>query len=120
MDNSAPKIPEEQVPEVLALASRLQAQQKQSYSLEELIQAGAEANIAPEFIQQAVQQLGSQPSPAPKPAQPLEGVAQAFRRRIAVAASIVMVPLVLWAAGSMAGGCHSRTSRTTQPPSQIQ
>lgn len=121
MDNQARKVPEEQVPEVLALAARLQAQQKQSYSLEELVQAGAEANIAPEFIQQAVQQLESQPPPSPKPAQPLKGIAQDFRRRIAVAASIVLVPLVLWAAaGSMAGGCHSRISSVERPSSQIQ
>jgi hypothetical protein len=121
MDNPAPKISEEQVSEVLALAARLQAQQKQSYSLDELIQAGAEANIAPEFIQQAVHQLESQPLPDPKVATPLKGTAQDFRRRIAVAASILLVPLVLWAAaGSMVGGCHSRMSKTDQFPSQIQ
>lgn len=57
MNDSEPRIPKEMVPEVLALASRLHAKQDQSYSLSELMQAGAEAKIPPEFIQQAVQQI---------------------------------------------------------------
>lgn len=40
-----------------ALAARLQAQKQQSYSLTELTQIGAEANIPPEFIQKAIQQI---------------------------------------------------------------
>ncbi len=57
MHESEPKISPEQFPEVFALAARLQAQQQQRYSLSELTQIGAEANIQPEFIQQAVQQI---------------------------------------------------------------
>ncbi|MBN8560176.1 MAG: hypothetical protein J0L70_06620 [Leptolyngbya sp. UWPOB_LEPTO1] len=55
MNNSEPQISPEQLPEVFALAARLQAQEH--YSLSELTQIGAEANIQPEFIQQAVQQI---------------------------------------------------------------
>ena len=47
-------------PEVLALAARLQAEQQSSYSLEELVDTGAEANIGPEYICQAAQQIQSQ------------------------------------------------------------
>lgn len=57
MKNLDPQISPEQFPEVFALAARLQAQQQQHYSLSELTQIGAEANIQPEFIQQAVQQI---------------------------------------------------------------
>ncbi len=51
------RIPKEIVPEVFALAARLQAQKQQSYSLAELTQIAVEANIAPEFIQEAIQQI---------------------------------------------------------------
>lgn len=57
MSNLEPKIPEELTPEVFALASRFYAQKSQEYSLKELEQAGIEAQIPPEFIRQAVQEL---------------------------------------------------------------
>lgn len=56
MNDSKPQISSEQLPEVFALAARLQEQQEH-YSLSELTQIGAEANIQPEFIHQAVQQI---------------------------------------------------------------
>ncbi len=57
MNNQEPQISEEIAPEVFALASRLYAQKNQDYSLAELMQAGAEAQIPPEFVQQAVQEI---------------------------------------------------------------
>ncbi len=57
MKDLEPQISPDQFPEVFALAARLQAQRQQQYSLSELTQIGAEANIQPEFIQQAVQQI---------------------------------------------------------------
>lgn len=57
MNDLEPQVSPEQFPEVFALAARLQAQQQQRYSLSELTQIGAEANIQPEFIHQAVQQI---------------------------------------------------------------
>lgn len=57
MKDSETRIPKEIVPEVFALAARLQVQLQQSYSLAELTQIGAEANIPPEFIQEAIQQI---------------------------------------------------------------
>ncbi len=57
MNDLEPQISPEQFPEVFALAARLQSQQQQHYSLSELTQIGAEANIQPEFIHQAVQQI---------------------------------------------------------------
>ena len=57
MNNSNSHIPKEIAPEVFALASRLHNQNNQNYSLAELMQAGAEAQIPPELIQQALQQI---------------------------------------------------------------
>jgi LemA protein len=57
MSNLNPRIPEEMAPEVFATASRLYAQKSQDYSIEELMQAASEAQIPPEFIQQAVQEI---------------------------------------------------------------
>lgn len=52
-----PQISEDIAPEVFALASRLYAQKNHNYSQAELMQAGAEAQIPPEFIQQAVAEI---------------------------------------------------------------
>lgn len=47
------EIPERLAPKVFALAARLYAEQKATFSLPELQQAGLEAQIPPEFIEQA-------------------------------------------------------------------
>jgi LemA protein len=57
MKPSDSQIPEEIAPEVFALASRLYAEQNQSYSMKELIEVGTEVDIPPEFIQQAVREV---------------------------------------------------------------
>jgi uncharacterized protein YjbI with pentapeptide repeats len=51
------RIPEEKTQEVFTLAATLYAKHNQSYSVKELMEAGAEAKIPPEFIQQAVEQI---------------------------------------------------------------
>ncbi|MEH2367357.1 hypothetical protein [Nostoc sp.] len=57
MNNSKVRIPKEIAPDVFALAAQLYAQENQDYSLEEIMQAGAEVQIPPEMIQQAIQQI---------------------------------------------------------------
>lgn len=57
MRQLGPQISEDIAPEVFALAARLYAEKNQSYSLAELAQAGAGAQIPPEFIQQAVAEI---------------------------------------------------------------
>ncbi len=56
------RIPEEKTQEVFTLAAQLYAQHNSSYSVKELMEAGAEAKIPPEFIQQAIDQLQLQKS----------------------------------------------------------
>ena len=53
------RIPESMTSEVLELASRNYANQSQTYSASELIQAGSEAQIPAEFIHQAIQEVRS-------------------------------------------------------------
>lgn len=60
MNNYSDRIPEDIAPEVLALASRYYAQQQEGYSESELIAAGSEVSIPPEFIQQAIQDVQRQ------------------------------------------------------------
>lgn len=60
MSHQEPQIPETMAPEVFAVAARLYAEKNQSYYPAELMQAGAEAKIPPEFIQQAIAQVQSQ------------------------------------------------------------
>jgi hypothetical protein len=57
MKNSKIRIPRDIAPDIFKLAAQSYAQEHQDYSLEELMQAGAEAQIPPELIQQAVQQI---------------------------------------------------------------
>ncbi|HAX85698.1 MAG TPA: hypothetical protein DCY91_05360 [Cyanobacteria bacterium UBA11370] len=59
------RIPEDKAEEVFTLAAELYAQHNQSYSVNELMEAGAEAKIPPEFIQQAINQIQLQHSPKP-------------------------------------------------------
>ncbi|CAD0227584.1 LemA family protein [Planktothrix agardhii] len=54
-DNS--KIPEEIASEVLEVASRMYAEANNSYSLENLKQAGKEVSIPPELIEQAIREV---------------------------------------------------------------
>jgi len=60
MNHLDPRIPEEMVPDVFGLAARLYAEKNKGYSPAELMQAGVEAKIPPELIQQAIAQLQSQ------------------------------------------------------------
>ena len=54
MNRPGDRISEEMVSKVLAEATRLNTESNQGYSLEELKQAGLEAQISPELIEQAV------------------------------------------------------------------
>ncbi|MEQ9670259.1 LemA family protein [Coleofasciculus sp. G2-EDA-02] len=54
------RIPESMTSEVLEIASRNYANHSQSYSASELMQAGSEAQIPAEFIQQAIQEVQTQ------------------------------------------------------------
>ncbi|MBV6623012.1 MAG: hypothetical protein KI793_08670 [Rivularia sp. (in: Bacteria)] len=57
MNYPEPRIPVELAPEVFEKASRLYAQQSETYSLSELVEAGKEAKIPPEFIHKAIKQV---------------------------------------------------------------
>lgn len=59
MNQQEVRIPEEMASEVFRVAAQLYAQHSQSYSAEELIQAGAMANIPPRFVRQAIHQVRS-------------------------------------------------------------
>lgn len=61
------RIPEDKAQDVFTRAAQLYAQHNQSYSVKELMEAGAEAKIPPEFIQQAIEDLQIQHSPTQKP-----------------------------------------------------
>jgi uncharacterized protein YjbI with pentapeptide repeats len=60
MMNNQTKIPAEKIPEIFENAARLYAEKNQSYSVEEVIQAGIEARIPPEYIQKAIAQIQAQ------------------------------------------------------------
>ncbi len=67
MNRSEFRIPEEKTQEVFTLAAQLYAKHNQSYSVKELMEAGAEVKIPPVFIQEAIAQLQLQHSPSQRP-----------------------------------------------------
>ncbi len=112
MNDSEPRISPELLPEVFALASRLQAEHDQTYSLPDLIQIGTEANIAPEFIQQAVQQIQAQ-----------QQHIRDRRRKLKVGVLTTGAALALWSIWSgtiplAQGNCSSMMKRTQQTSSE--
>ncbi|MGG6295708.1 hypothetical protein ACQ4M4_15060 [Leptolyngbya sp. AN02str] len=111
MNNLDPRIPEAIAPEVFTRAARLYAQAAQGYSLEELIQAGAAANIPPEFIRQAVQQVQAEQVQARKRSEIL--------KQVAIAGGIVVM-LLGWrvSPGSASFGCHPMMSRVDSQTTQ--
>jgi LemA protein len=60
MSNPEIRIPEEIAPEVFALASRYYADYRQGFSESELVKAGSEVDLPPEFIQKAIQEIQTQ------------------------------------------------------------
>ncbi|BBC26273.1 LemA family protein [Pseudanabaena sp. ABRG5-3] len=60
MSKSEVRVPEKIAPEVFALASRYYADYRQGYSESDLIKAGSEADIPPEFIHKAIQEIQAQ------------------------------------------------------------
>lgn len=57
MSSAEIRIPEEIAPEVFELASQYYADYRQGFSESELVKAGSEIDIPPEFIQQAIQEV---------------------------------------------------------------
>lgn len=92
--SSGDRIPEQLAPEVFELASRLYAEQKQSYSTEDLVAAGSEVQIPPEYIQEALRQVQERQ----RQAQAQQAQAQARRRQLQLAAIGVGVLVAGWAA----------------------
>jgi BTB/POZ domain-containing protein KCTD9 len=102
MNPSEFRIPEEKTQEVFTLAAQLYAKHNQSYTVRELMEAGAEAKIPPEFIQQAIDQLELQHMPA----QPL-----ANKRSKALIGLAIGLPLL--AAIALMGWLVTRNAATT-------
>jgi hypothetical protein len=96
------RIPEEKTQEVFTLAAQLYAKHNQSYTVTELMEAGAEAKIPPEFIQQAIDQLQIEHSPAQHPA---------TQRSKALVGLAIGLPLL--AAIAVAGWLIARNAATT-------
>lgn len=67
MNRPEDRIPQDKTQEVFTLAAQLYAQHNQSYSVQELMDAGSEAKIPPEFVQQAIEQIQLQRSSTQQP-----------------------------------------------------
>jgi len=107
---SAPTVPADLAADVLTLAAQLQVQQQDAYTLDDLVAAGAEANIDPAYIHQAMQQVQdsmSHPEHLPAETTADDGVVLG---RVGVVAGVAVVALLgLTLLGSPVGmGCHAR------------
>jgi len=99
-------------PEVFALASRLYAQQSQEYSLEELIQAGAEAQIPPELIRQAAQEIRAQKIKARERQQKL--------KVLAIGVGAVVVTWGIWTYNRLSSAAQRVDAAWAQVENQLQ
>lgn len=99
--NSAP-IPEDKADEVFRLAAQLQAkaQQASGYSPDELMQAGADAQISAEFIQAALEQLQQQEQAAQQRQQHAKQT-QKQLRRIGIGIGAVVFLWTIWTANAL-------------------
>ncbi|MBE9125066.1 MULTISPECIES: LemA family protein [unclassified Coleofasciculus] len=112
MNNKNSRIPENIAPEVFALASRYYANQTQSYSASELMQAGSEAQIPAEFIQQAIQDI-----------QTRQKRQQKQRKILAtVGASILAVSTIwsIWTYNSLSSSASTVEAQWAQVENQLQ
>lgn len=112
MSHLDPQVPEEMAPEVFALASRLYAQKTQEYSLAELTQAGAEAQIPPELIRQAVQEIREKQSRARQRQQKL--------KLIAVSVGVIIVGWGIWTYNSLSSAAQRVDAAWAQVENQFQ
>ncbi len=96
-------------PEVLALAARLQAQQQDTLTWEDMMAAAAEANIAPEYVHQAARQLQEKPPAKFRRAPWLKGGAIAPAFLLGSIAVAVLLPLlgITLLRGPVGMGCHA-------------
>lgn len=114
------RIPEDKAEEVFTLAAQLYAQHNQSYSVKELMDAGVEAKIPPEFIQQAIDQIQLQQSAQPNIAQnkgyqPLvTGIAIAVPLLVALGAVAWFIPR-----NAATNPTINPPAATLNPPTQV-
>lgn len=111
MNHPNDRIPEDKTQEVFTLAAQLYAQHNQSYSVKELMEAGAEAKIPPEFIQQAVEQIQLQRVQTQQPIP----AAHNQRKPYVVGLAIGLPILAAIALGGWLFARNSATNATTQP-----
>ncbi len=109
MNHQEPRIPAELAPEVFEKASRLYAKhQNETYSLSELIEAGTEAKIPPEFIHKAVEQVQAEQIQARQSVEALKDVA--FM-------SLIITTLFGWMA--FASPCHATINQVNNQTTQV-
>jgi LemA protein len=119
MNNPEIRIPEDIAPEVLALASRYYACSTQSYSVSELVQAGSEAQIPAEFIQQAIRDIQVQRE------QKLEQQKRAQHIRqmlLKIGAGVVTVSAIwsIWMYNSLSSNASKVSAAWAQVENQLQ
>lgn len=108
MNHPEPRIPVELAPEVFEKASRLYAQQSETYSLSELVEAGKEAKIPPEFIHKAIKQVQAEQIQARQGLEALKDVAFT---------SLIITTLFGWMA--FASPCHATISQLNSQTTQV-
>lgn len=113
------RIPDEKAPEVFELAARLYAQQTQSYSTDDLVAAGSEVQIPPEFIQEALRQIQA------KEIQQQQQQQQQAKRRnqlgmVAIGAGVVIAGWLAWTYNSLSAAAQNTELAWAQVENQFQ
>lgn len=113
------RIPDDKASEVFELAARLYSQSSNTYSVDELVQAGSEVQIPPEFIQEALQRIEAQEREAEIQRQQ----AQKRRRQLQMAAAAVgaiALGWAIWTYNSLSAASQSVDLAWSQVENQFQ
>lgn len=113
------RIPDQQASEVFELAARLYAQRSQSYSVEELVQAGSEVEIPPEYVQEALRQVQT------REAQQQQQQQQTRERRkqlqwVAIGVGVVLLGWVAWTYNALSNRAENVDLAWAQVENQFQ
>jgi LemA protein len=114
-----PKISDKIASEVFELAAKLYAEQQSSYSYDQLIQAGQEAQIPPEIMQAALQQVNARHLELKQKQIQNQRRVQNIRLGLFAALSITLI-WIIWLYNSLAVASQSVSEAWAQVENQLQ
>jgi LemA protein len=113
------RIPDEKAPEVFELAARLYAERSQSYSVDDLVAAGSEVQIPPEFVQEALRQIQVREAQQQQQQQQRAARRKQFSM-VAIGAGVIVLGWLGWTYNALSGAAQNVDLAWAQVENQFQ